>query len=101
MHPEFRSQGIGQLLLNKSEQEAKKKGVSDIFLEVRDSNEKAIEFYKKNNYKNVGKRKNYYRLSQGREDGLIFTKHMNLSSLESISRFSLFFLRKMLNFNRG
>ena len=101
VHPQFRSQGMGQLLLNKSEQDAKKKGVSDIFLEVRDSNDRAIQFYKKNHYKNVGKRKNYYRLSQGREDGLIFTKHMNLSSLESISRFSLFFLRKMLNFNRG
>ena len=57
--------------------------------------------YKKNNYKNVGKRKNYYRSSDGREDGLIFTKHMHLSSFASISRFSIFFLRKIISFDRG
>ena len=101
IHPDFRSQGLGQKLLSKTEKELTKKGVSDIFLEVRNSNISAINFYKKNNYKKVGKRKNYYRLLEGREDGLIYTKHMHLSSFVSISRFVLFFLRKIINFNRG
>ena len=101
IHPDYRSQGLGQLLLNESERELNKKGVSDIFLEVRNSNISAINFYKKNNYNHVGKRKNYYRSSDGREDGLIFTKHMHLSSFASISRFSIFFLRKIISFDRG
>ncbi len=101
IHPDFRSQGLGQKLLSKTEKELTKKGVSDIFLEVRNSNISAINFYKKNNYKKVGKRKNYYRLLEGREDGLIYTKHMHLSSFVSITRFVLFFLRKIINFNRG
>ena len=101
IHPEFRSQGLGQKLLSKTEKELTKKGVSDIFLEVRNSNISAINFYKKNNYKKVGKRKNYYRLSDGREDGLIYTKHMHLSSFVSVSRFVLFTLRKIISFNKG
>ena len=101
IHPDFRSQGIGQKLLDKTEKELTKKGVSDIFLEVRNSNIGAISFYKKNDYRNVGKRKNYYRLLSGREDGLIYTKHINLSSFVSISRFCLFFLKKIISFNRG
>ena len=101
IHPEFRTQGLGQKLLSKTERELTKKGVSDIFLEVRNSNISAINFYKKNNYKKVGKRKNYYRLSDGREDGLIYTKHMHLSSFVSVSRFVLFTLRKIISFNRG
>ena len=101
IHPDFRSQGMGQKLLDKTEKELTKKGVSDIFLEVRNSNIGAISFYKKNDYRNVGKRKNYYRLLAGREDGLIYTKHINLSSFVSISRFFLFFLKKIISFNRG
>ena len=101
IHPDHRSKGLGQVLLEESERELNKKGVSDIFLEVRNSNIGAINFYKKNNYSHVGKRKNYYRLSDGREDGLIFTKHMHLSSFASISRFSIFFLRKIISFDRG
>ena len=34
IHPEFRSQGLGQKLLSKTEKELTKKGVSDIFLEL-------------------------------------------------------------------
>ena len=86
IHPDYRSQGLGQLLLDESERELNKKGVSDVFLEVRNSNISAI---------------NYYRSSDGREDGLIFTKHMHLSSFASISRFSIFFLRKIISFDRG
>ena len=83
VHPNYRNQGIGEILLKVSEKKAIKKGVTDIFLEVRESNKKAISFYKKNKYKYVGIRKNYYKLNSGREDGLIFTKHLEVSKLNS------------------
>ena len=83
VHPNYRNQGIGEILLKVSEKKAIKKGVTDIFLEVRESNKNAISFYKKNKYKYVGIRKNYYKLNSGREDGLIFTKHLEVSKLNS------------------
>tara|TARA_A100000164_G_scaffold122586_1_gene108553 strand:- start:52 stop:591 length:540 start_codon:yes stop_codon:yes gene_type:complete len=83
VHPNYRHQGIGEILLKVSEKKAIKKGVTDIFLEVRESNKNAISFYKKNKYKYVGIRKNYYKLNSGREDGLIFTKHLEISKLNS------------------
>ena len=83
VHPNYRYQGIGEILLKVSEKKAMKKGVTDIFLEVRESNKNAISFYKKNKYRYVGIRKNYYKLNSGREDGLIFTKHLEVSKLNS------------------
>ena len=83
VHPNYRHQGIGEILLKVSEKKAMKKGVTDIFLEVRESNKNAISFYKKNKYRYVGIRKNYYKLNSGREDGLIFTKHLEISKLNS------------------
>tara|TARA_B100000886_G_scaffold15881_1_gene10169 strand:+ start:37 stop:576 length:540 start_codon:yes stop_codon:yes gene_type:complete len=83
VHPNYRNQGIGEILLQVSEKKAIKKGITDIFLEVRESNKNAISFYKKNKYRYVGIRKNYYKLNSGREDGLIFTKHLEISKLNS------------------
>ena len=45
---------------------------------------KAAEIAQKNGYKYVGIRKNYYKNSSGREDGLIFTKHLKISKLNSL-----------------
>ena len=84
VHPNYRHKGIGEILLKMSEKKSINKGVSDIFLEVRESNKNAILFYKKNGYKYVGIRKNYYKNSSGREDGLIFTKHLKISKLNSL-----------------
>ena len=50
---EYRNKGIAQKLLNKIK-------TKDIFLEVRESNQVAINFYKKNKFKEISIRKNYY-----------------------------------------
>ena len=84
VHPDHRHKGIGEFLLETSEIKSINKGVSDFFLEVRESNKNAISFYKKNGYKYVGIRKNYYKNISGREDGLIFAKHLKISKLNSI-----------------
>lgn len=54
-HPEYRKKGLGKILL----EEVLKYGKS-IFLEVRENNITAREFYKNNGFIEVGKRKNYY-----------------------------------------
>lgn len=59
---EYRNKGIAQELLNKIKNK-------DIFLEVRESNQIAINFYKKNMFKEISTRKNYY--SEPNENAII------------------------------
>jgi len=54
---EYRNNGIAQQLLDKIK-------TKDIFLEVRESNQVAINFYKKNKFKEISVRKNYYSFHQ-------------------------------------
>ena len=65
---EYRNKGIAQELLNKIK-------TKDIFLEVRENNEKAINFYKKNNFKQISIRKGYY--SDPTEDAIIMKMEVN------------------------
>ena len=65
---EYRNKGIAQELLDKIK-------TKDIFLEVRESNKKAINFYKKNNFKQILIRKGYY--SDPTEDAIIMKMEVN------------------------
>ncbi|NPA39714.1 MAG: ribosomal protein S18-alanine N-acetyltransferase [Thermodesulfobacteria bacterium] len=68
---EFRRKGIGEKLLKKAEELVITQGGKVIYLEVRKSNEPAINFYKKQNFSIVSVRKNYY---PDGEDALIMRK---------------------------
>ena len=59
--PECRKCGIGSRLMTAYLGAISACGVSDAFLEVRESNEAAISLYEKHGYTKVGCRKNYYR----------------------------------------
>ena len=65
---EYRNKGFAQELLDKIK-------TKDIFLEVRKSNERAINFYKKNNFKQISIRKGYY--SDPTEDAIIMKMEVN------------------------
>ena len=65
---EYRNKAIAQELLDKIK-------TKDIFLEVRESNKKAINFYKKNNFKQISIRKGYY--SDPTEDAIIMKMEVN------------------------
>jgi len=65
------SEGIGQILLTAMIENAKVRSTEFIFLEVRPSNTLAISLYDKNNFNEVGRRKNYYPADKGREDAVI------------------------------
>lgn len=65
----FRKKGIGQKLLNETIGDLKNQKISEVWLEVRKSNENAIKFYRKNGFTKKSERKNYYQ--NPREDALI------------------------------
>ena len=66
----YRKIGIGSKLLNYIED--KHKIAKNITLEVRESNESAIRFYKKNGFNEIIKRKNYYK----EEDAILMLKNL-------------------------
>lgn len=65
---ECRNKDIAQELLNKIK-------TKDIFLEVRESNQPAINFYKKNKFKEISIRKNYY--SKPNENAIMMKLEVN------------------------
>ncbi len=69
-------QGYGARLLRNAMQAARLGGASKLFLEVRPSNERAVELYRHFGFQQIGLRKGYYPAAIGREDALIFDKEL-------------------------
>lgn len=72
--PKCRNSGIAFWLLNRCFEIAVTKGVTSVFLEVRESNNAAAALYSKLAFMPVGKRPNYY--SETGEDALVFMKKL-------------------------
>ena len=72
--PEYRKQGIGNMLMKKLENLAKISKCESIMLEVRESNQAAISLYQKNDFTSIAIRKNYY--SNPVEHGIVMQKHL-------------------------
>jgi ribosomal-protein-alanine N-acetyltransferase len=60
-------QGVGQMLLDRFATVAASKGAEQLHLEVREGNH-AVSLYRRNGYREVGRRRNYY----GGRDGQLF-----------------------------
>jgi len=58
---EHRGKGVGSRLISLAEEEMVKKACTESYLEVRISNERGIELYKRSNYKETGRLEAYYR----------------------------------------
>jgi len=69
----YRGKGIAYQLLLEAMALTQKEGMNRYTLEVRKSNQKAINLYTKLGFKVEGIRKNYYR--QPKEDGLVMWKN--------------------------
>ncbi len=67
--PEHRGRGIGRTLLDRSIEEARLRGARTLYLEVRESNEAALELYETAGFDPVGRRTGYY--SGPREDACV------------------------------
>ena len=74
---DYKRQGHATALLNHLIEELKKRNISEILLEVRAGNKPAIQFYKKQGFKEISVRKNYYtknsKNQSHREDGIIMS----------------------------
>ena len=73
--PDFQRQGHGTALFKYLIEELRKRDIHEILLEVRAGNKSAIQFYKKQGFKEISVRKDYYMNNSNnrsqREDGII------------------------------
>lgn len=77
VRPAEQKRGVGRLLLNRCEQVALDHGLTEVVLEVRQSNGNALHFYQSRGYRILATRKDYYPLGHGRrEDALIMKKEL-------------------------
>lgn len=72
---DFRRRKVGSILISKVVEWCKINKVDLLTLEVRESNESAINLYTKSGFQILGKRKTFY--SKPNEDALIMTKYFN------------------------
>ena len=75
VRPSVRRQGLARMLLDWMEARGRDRGGESVFLEVRRSNEGAIELYRKAGFSQVGIRKGYY--SAGGEDAVVMSKALD------------------------
>jgi len=74
VHPDYRRQGVGNLIVNALLLNAIRMGITDLTLEVRRSNLGAIGLYEANGFRVEGTRKGYYQDTG--EDALIMWRHL-------------------------
>ncbi len=72
VHPDFRRMKLGTMLMSKIFEIGSNFGVNLYYLEVRISNESAINLYKKHGFIEAGVRRGYY--INPKEDALLMTK---------------------------
>ena len=64
--------GLGRFLLDRIAARSREKGMASILLEVRPSNERALQVYERYGYTQIGRRKGYYPAHEGkREDAVV------------------------------
>jgi len=74
--PAFRRQGVAGLMLEELLGVAVGSGAQTAFLEVRPSNEGAIELYRHAGFHEVGHRPGYYPAPFGREDAIVMAREL-------------------------
>ncbi|MBS1142744.1 MAG: ribosomal protein [Proteobacteria bacterium] len=72
----YQGQGYGARMLRHAMECARLGGASKLFLEVRPSNDQAVDLYRHFGFQQIGLRKGYYPAVIGREDALIFDKEL-------------------------
>lgn len=96
--PDFRRRKIGEALLYTVIENCKKNEVKYITLEVRVSNQKAINLYEKYGFKSLGKRKEYYQ--DNNEDALImWTENIFYDKFKTIYNKNIEELKKVVTIN--
>lgn len=71
--PPWQGQGHGSRLLDALEAAGRAQGFASLWLEVRDSNQRAQALYRRRGYRAVGRRRGYYPAAGGREDAILMS----------------------------
>ena len=74
-HPDFRRMGYGRAVVESLIKYAKNNRLESISLEVRESNTPARSLYLSRGFKEIGRRRNYYR--DPKEDAIIMAREEN------------------------
>ena len=82
IHPHYRRQGLGQLLLFKLLEDAIARNLAWATLEVNENNLAAVNLYKKYGFQIAGKRKNYYQPT-GDDALVLWLKNIQQSEFKS------------------
>ena len=84
VNKDFRELGFGEQILKKMIIAAEVMGSKKIILEVRVSNKIAYRLYEKLGFHEIGERKKYYRLPEGREDAYVMSKTLKKGFVSSL-----------------
>jgi len=72
--PAWQGRGLAIVMLDRLVAECRRRGLTQLWLEVRISNERAREVYRRYGMAEVGKRRAYYPVAQGpREDAILMS----------------------------
>jgi ribosomal-protein-alanine N-acetyltransferase len=77
---EYQRRGFGKEFIEFLIQQAQAKQAQTMLLEVRPSNTAAINCYNSAGFNEIGLRKDYYPSPEGREDALLFARHIVATS---------------------
>ncbi len=72
--PDQQGKGYGKLILNEVMARLAAHGAESLFLEVRESNERARNLYRNAGFQEISRRKGYYPTRDGREDAIVMQK---------------------------
>ncbi len=76
--PAVQRQGYGLKMMSKLIDIAAERHVETMLLEVRPSNEPALNLYRRMGFNEIGARKDYYPTKNGREDALLLALEMSI-----------------------
>lgn len=71
--PRLQGQGLGSLLLDAVRAAAEQRGLHGLWLEVRESNVRARSLYARRGFETMGRRRDYYPATTGREDAIVMS----------------------------
>jgi [ribosomal protein S18]-alanine N-acetyltransferase len=75
--PAYQGQGMGSVLLERFETQARQRGIRTLWLEVRAGNDRAQRLYGRRGFVTAGTRKGYYPLAGARrEDALVMCRFL-------------------------
>ena len=74
--PKRQGLGFGARLLRHAATTARQNGATTLLLEVRPSNQRALELYRHYGFQQIGLRRGYYPADGGREDALVMAQSL-------------------------